>query len=416
MTSRAAAADRTAGPRPRRTLQLLADRDFGGLFWGKLVSIVGIWAFSVATAIAVFDATGSTLAVGVVAGAQFVPQLVLAPASGSWADRGDPRRQIVLGRILCLAGTGTLAAWVHLAAPTGWTLAGGVLVGSLTVGLGFAVGGPAMQSVVPRLVTRDELPRAMGLNTAPMTVARVTGPVVGAALVAAVGPAAGIGAAALGQLVFLVLLGVVRIPAAAPRDRDTDYSIRAAWQHVRADKGLLLLLLAVTGVTFGAEPSITLAPALAADMGGGPALVGALTATFGGGAAAGLLVLSWFGRPERTVTMVAVGLGALTGGMALAAALGWVAAALTGFAIAGAGFTIGLTSLSTAVLLRVPEHLRGRVMAFWMICFVGFRPVASALVGTVSDAASARWAIAATVVVTAVATAAVVRYRALVRR
>lgn len=404
----------TTSAAPRSTLQLLLDRDFGGLFWGKLLSIVGVWAFSVATAIAVFDATGSTLAVGLVAGAQFVPQLVLAPASGTWADRGDPRRQIILGRLLCLIGAGGLAGWVQVVQPTGWSLATAVLIGSLTVGFGFSVGGPAMQSVVPRLVTREELPRAMGLNTAPMTVARVGGPVVGAALVTASGPAAGIAVGALGQVAFLVLLVLVRIPPNERREENTDYSVRAAWRYVRSDRGLLLLLVAIVAVTFGAEPSITLAPALAADLGAGSTMVGALTATFGAGSALGLLVVTWLSQPDRTIALVLSGLGALTLGMGTAAALSWTAAALTGFAIAGAGFIIGVTSISTAVLLRIPEHLRGRVMAFWMICFVGFRPVASTLVGTISDAASVRWAVVATVLVTASAMVAVVRRRSLV--
>ncbi|WP_420112101.1 MFS transporter [Pseudactinotalea sp.] len=414
MTSRTAASPPPTAAPPRSTARLLLDRDFGGLFWGKVISIVGVWAFSVATAIAVFDATGSTLAVGVVAGAQFVPQLVLAPLSGTWADRGDPRRQIILGRLLCLIGAGGLAAWVQLVEPAGWDLAVAVLLGSLTVGFGFSIGGPAMQSVTPRLVSRDELPRAMGLNTAPMTVARVAGPVVGASLVATLGPAAGIAVAALGQLAFLVLLVFVRIPRNPPRESGTDYSVRAAWRHVRSDPGLLLLLLAVTAVTFGAEPSITLAPALAADLGSGAHLVGALTATFGLGSAVGLALVTWLSRPERTIVMLLTGLGCLTAGMGAAAALPWVAGAMAGFAIAGAGFTIGVTSVSTAVLLRVPDYLRGRVMAFWMICFVGFRPVASTLAGTVADAASVRWAILATVLVTAAAMVAITRQRALV--
>lgn len=414
MTADATAASQTAAPAPRGTLRLLLDRDFGGLFWGKIIGIIGVWAFSVAAAIAVFDATASTLAVGVVAGAQFVPQLILAPLSGTWADRGDPVRQIVLGRVVCIVGAGGLAAWVWFLDPTGWSLAIAVLIGSLTVGFGFAIGGPAMQSVTPRLVTRDELPRAMGLNTAPMTVARVVGPVVGASTVAAVGPAAGIAIAALGQVAFLLLLIVVRIPANEPRKAGTDYSVRAAWRHVRSDPGLLLLLLAVIAVTFGAEPSITLAPALAADLGAGPEMVGALTSTFGIGSAVGLLLVTWLSTPERTIALLLTGLGCLTVGMGTVTALPWAAGALGGFAVAGAGFIIAVTSVSTAVLLRVPEHLRGRVMAFWMICFVGFRPVASAVVGTVADAASVRWAILAMVLVTAVAMVAIVRRRRLV--
>lgn len=397
----------TQAAAPRSTLQLLRDRDFGGIFWGKLIGVVGVWAYAVAAAIAVYDATGSALAVGLVGAAQFVPQIVFAPLSGTWADRGNPARQLVAGRILCTVGAGGLALWTQLVSPGGWTLTTGVLIGSLTVGMGFVVGGPAMQSVVPRLVTRDELPTAMALNVAPMTVARVLGPVLGAGFVAATGPAAGFAFAALGQVIFLVLLlVVVRIPEIPRPTGDADFSVRSAWRFVRSDGALLLLLLAVAAVTFGAEPSITLAPALAETFGSGAWLVGALTASFGGGSAVGLAIVGPLGRHGHANRPVTAGLGCLTVGMAIAAASPWVAGALAGFAVAGAGFTLAVTAISTAVLMRVPDHLRGRVMAFWMVCFVGFRPVASLTAGLVSDAVSPQLALVVMLAVTGVATAA----------
>jgi MFS family permease len=405
--------DAVSGPDPaavgapattRGTWQLLADRDFGGLFWGKVIGIVGVWAYAVSAAIAVFDATGSALAVGLVGAAQFVPQVLFAPLSGTWADRGDPRRQLLLGRVLCLVGAGALALWTHLVAPTGWTLAIGVLLGSLTVGMGFVVGGPAMQSVVPRLVSRSELPAAMALNSAPMTAGRVAGPVVGAALAAVTGPAAGFGVAALGQLIFLVLLlTVIRIPPIDRPAAGTDYTVRAAWRFVRSDGALLLLLIAVVAVMVGAEPSITLAPALADSLGAGTWLVGALTASFGVGSGVGLVLVGPLRRHGRANRPVTAGLVCLAAGMAVAAASPWAAGALAGFALAGTGFTLAVTSLSTAVLLRIPAHLRGRVMAFWMVAFVGSRPLASLMVGSISDAASPQLALASAVVVTSAA-------------
>lgn len=412
MRGSSAAPAPTAAPTdrpPRGSLALLFDRDFGGLFWGKLIAVVGVWAYAVAAAIVVFDATGSTLAVGMVAAAQFVPQLVLAPVSGARADRGSARRQLVAGRVLCLVGAGGLAVWMQLVRPDGWELAVAVFIGSLTVGLGFVVGGPAMQSVVPRLVTREELPRAMGLNVAPMAVARIAGPVLGATFVAATGPAASFAFAALGQMIFLVALAFVRIPEVEPAAQGTDYSVRAAWRHVRSDRVLLVLLLAVAAVTFGAEPSITLAPALADEFGGGAALVGALTATFGAGSAVGILLVTWLGRGDRTTIAVVGGLACLTAGMVVAAVSPWVAGALIGFGVAGAGFPMTVTSVSTAVLLRVPIPMRGRVMAFWMMCFVGFRPIAALVAGFLADAVSVHLAIAAMAAVTLAALVMCVR-------
>src|SRR5690554_1032195 len=58
----------------------------------------------------------SAFLVGLVSVAQFVPQLVLAPLSGSIADRGNRLIQAVVGRFLVAAGSGVLGLWVWLSA------------------------------------------------------------------------------------------------------------------------------------------------------------------------------------------------------------------------------------------------------------------------------------------------------------
>ena len=88
---------------PRGTVGLVLDRQFGVIFWGKLLSGIGVWIHAIVAAIVVFAATGSALWVGLVSVAQFIPQLFLSPLSGKWADRGNLAFQLVLGRLLCLA-------------------------------------------------------------------------------------------------------------------------------------------------------------------------------------------------------------------------------------------------------------------------------------------------------------------------
>ena len=60
--------------------------------------------------------------------------------------------------------------------------------------------------------------------------------------------------------------------------------------------------------------------------------------------------------------------------------------ALTGFALAGLGFGWALTGLSTVVQERAPEELRGRIMALWLVGFLGSRPIAAAVLGGTADA------------------------------
>ena len=91
-------AQTTARPQPRGALRLIFDPVFGALFWGKMFSVVAVWTHGIVAAIVIFDATGSAVMVGMVGVAQFLPQLILSPTSGKWADIGDPARQILWGR------------------------------------------------------------------------------------------------------------------------------------------------------------------------------------------------------------------------------------------------------------------------------------------------------------------------------
>jgi MFS family permease len=64
------------------------------------------------------------------------------------------------------------------------------------------------------------------------------------------------------------------------------------------------------------------------------------------------------------------------------------AAAMIGFALAGLGFGWAMTGLSTVVQERAQEELRGRIMALWLVGFVGSRPLAAALLGGTADLVS----------------------------
>ena len=105
-------AEATAPPRPRGALALMFDPVFGALFWGKIFAVAAVWTHGIVAAIVMFDATHSALMVGLVGVVQFGPQLILSPASGKWADTGNPAQQILLGRVLCVGGSGSVAVWL----------------------------------------------------------------------------------------------------------------------------------------------------------------------------------------------------------------------------------------------------------------------------------------------------------------
>ncbi len=382
-------AEATAPPQPRGALGLMFDPVFGALFWGKIFAVVAVWTHGIVAAIVMYDATRSALMVGLVGVVQFGPQLLLSPTSGKWADTGDPARQILLGRVMCVAGSGFAAVWLFVdPGLEGMAAAVPVLVGTLLVGFGFVVGGPAMQSIVPSLIRDGELSTAMALNSIPMTIGRIVGPAAGAYLAAHFGSAAGFAVSAGLHLVFAAFLIVVRFPSPPVRHPDTDYRVRAAIKYVWRDRPLLLALVAVTTVGIASDPSITLTPSMADELGGGARLVGMLSAAFGIGAAVGMAVLALMRGRMASALVSSIGLSGMAAGCGVLAISTVPAAAMIGFAVAGLGFGWAMTGLSTVVQERAPEELRGRIMALWLVGFVGSRPLAAALLGGTADLVS----------------------------
>lgn len=382
-------ADTTPAPpalRSRGALGLMFDPVFGALFWGKIFSVAAVWTHGIVAAIVMYEATRSAMMVGLVGVVQFAPQLILSPTSGKWADTGNPARQILLGRVLCVAGSGATAIW-FFAVPdiAGMSAAVPILLGSALVGFGFVVGGPAMQAIVPNLIRDGELPTAMALNSIPMTIGRVVGPATGAYLAAHLGPEVAFGVSAVLHLVFAVLLLVVRFPAPPQRRHGADYRVRVAVRYVLRDRPLLLSLAAVAVVGIASDSSITLTPSLADHLGGGAGLVGTLSAVFGVGAALGMGALALLRGRIVSATVSSIGLVVLAAGLAALAVGYTVPVAMTGLAVAGFGFGCAMTGLSTLVQERAPEELRGRIMALWLVGFLGSRPIAAAVLGGTAD-------------------------------
>ncbi|WP_162794505.1 MFS transporter [Nocardioides houyundeii] len=368
----------------RSTWGLLTDRHFGPFLLGKTLSFTGVWIHNVVAAVLAWQLTHSATWVAIVSVAQFAPQIVLAPIAGPLADRASRARLVAYGRVFCLLGSGGLALWVWVAGYDRieiWA----VLLTTLTLGVGFAVSGPAMQAMVSDLVEPSEVGRAVALDTMPTMLGRAVGPAIGALLAAFVGPAAALAVAAGGHLAFGIIAALL-----SRRERPHEVStggggFREGLAYVRSNPVVIFLLLGVTAVGMGADPVVTLAPAIADGLGGGQALVGFLGSAFGAGAVVGGVVSTLSGGGSRAAAAPAFGLLVL--GLGLSAVpltqTPWAVSAC--FGVAGLGFTIALSGCTAMLHRVVPAGVRGRVMSLWLVAFLGTRPIASVVDGVLAD-------------------------------
>ena len=375
----------TDTPSPRGSLALLLDPVFGRFFLGKLVSTAGIWIHNIVAVVLAYELTRSAFMVGMVSVAQFGPQAMLAPLSGALADRGNRREQLVVGRLVVASGSAGLAIWIWLVGvdghPGAWPIVGAAFVN----GIGFVIGGPAMHSLVPSLVRPSELSAAVALDSIPFTVARAGGPAAGAFIAASAGPVTAFALAAAGNLFFAAM--VLKLPISAPMARSlgADGTVRAGLRYLRTNPTLILLLVGVGAVGVGTDPAITLAPSLSARMGRHADLVGLFASSFGAGAGLTFVYLSRVRRWLGVLRLGSVGLCMISIGLLALIPSRTAAAAAFAFATAGTGMTLALTSFSTNLQERLPEAMRGRIMALWSVAFIGTRPLTAAVNGGIAD-------------------------------
>lgn len=378
------------GAAQRTNLSLLRDRDYGPFYAGKVLSNSGVWMQNLAAAVLMYELTGSAFMVGMVSAFQFTPAFVLALPSGAMSDRFDRRRLLMVGRVISGVAITVLGALV-LAGGAATTRPAVLLAAMLIAGIGWTLSQPAMMALVPNLVPKEDLEVALALSSSVPSIGRTAGPIIGAGLLVLGGPGLALLVAGAFHLVFAAMLTRVHV-----RDRvraDGRAGLLGGLRHlVTDDRRAGVLMLGVVVLGFGSDPAITLAPSLADDLGGGDGLVGVLVAMFGLGA----IVLSvGFRRLRRRLSLRGasmLGFVLLSAGLVIVAATSTIPVVEAGFFVQGAGFMLVMVALNTRLQQRVPELLRGRVMAVWGMAFLGLRPVAALVDGALADLVGVRTA------------------------
>ena len=373
--------------------ELLRDRVFAPFFFANSLSNTGNWFQNVAAGIVVYDLTGSNTAVGAVSIVQFIATMLLTPWMGALTDRVNRRHMLLAGQSIAFAGASGLAVTVIVLGIDGLPGPWPIYAATAVIGLGAATILPSLQAVVPSLVERRDLDRAIALNSMTFNIARSIGPIAAGAAVAALGAEWAFGINALTFVPLLIVLLLIRPRGEVEPDDASSTQVRdgVAWIRDRSDVMAVLVATLIVGWT--SDPFSTLMPAMAESLGGGDATVGLLVGSFGLGAA---LTAPWFDRVKERVgreRIVPTALGMATFGLMTLALAPVTPMALVGAAISGAGFLLGVTGTNSELQKAMPEHLRGRVMAWWSVAFLGCRPIAAVVDGAIADLTDVRVAI-----------------------
>ena len=370
-------------------MALLRDRIYGPFFFGNLVSNCGNWIHNVAAAVVVYDLTGSAVAVGAVSGCLWAGSLLLQPWAGALTDRYDRRRMLIGGQTLALLGALVVALPTAIVGVDGLPDPWPIYLGTLVIGVGVAFSIPAMQALIPALVEKPDLDRAIALNGVTFNLARAVGPAVAGVILLKADAALASSINVASFAVLLAAMGWVR-PRFHRAPSRGDRSVRAGLRWVLADRRAVVLLATMVAIGFATDPINTLTPPMADEIGGGDGLVGLMVSAFGAGAVTAAFfverIRERIGR-ERAAT---AGMGILAAAIAAFALSQAAAYAVGTLAIAGVGFIVAITSVTTQLQERVPDQVRGRVMALWGVAFLGTRPFSAAIDGGIAELTSVR--------------------------
>jgi MFS family permease len=371
----------------RRTWSSLRKhRNYRVFFSGQVVSVTGTWMQNVAAAWLVLQLTHSPVAVGVLMLCQFLPATAFGLVGGVLVDRLDARRTVIGTQVASMVFAAALAAVTLSGVVAPWQV---YLLTGLR-GLSLVLDHPARQALTFQMVGRNELPNAVALNSSLFNGARIVGPALGGAVIAAAGPGV---CFLLNAVSFLAVLGSLRLirPAelfALDRGDERPTFVRgtreafAFLRRVPLAGVVLAVVLFVTTLSFNFN---VLLPVLAKrTLEEGPEVFGIVTACFGAGALVGALASAAVSRASPRLLLAGTGAFGLAQ-LALAPQTTLAAVGPLLFA-AGLAFTVWTSNANATLQLAAPDRLRGRVMGLYYFAFNGAGPAGGMLAGWLAAA------------------------------
>lgn len=352
------------------------------------VSNIGQQMASVAVGLQIWDLTNSSLMVGLVGLAQLIPLIGFGLYGGTLSDTFD-RRTVGIVTAVGLWGTSLLLLTQALA---GFDSVGFLyLVVALQASF-FAVGNPARQSIIPRIVSPDLLPAANALSIITFNLGFTLGPLIGGALVALTGTVS------TPYLVDVIAFGAViyamwRLPKLPPTQ---DKSAARGWKSVREGfafmRGKINLQMTffedLIAMIFGMPRALF--PAIAALWFGGTTqeialTLGLLSAAPAAGAIISGVLSGPLGRVRYQGRAIVIAILVWGGAITVFGFSRTLVISLVFLAIAGAADNVSATFRMTILQAATPDQYRGRLQGVHTVVVAGGPRIGDVEAGVVAS-------------------------------
>ncbi len=367
----------------------LRHRNFRLFFGGQSISLIGTWMTRVATSWLVYRLTKSALLLGTVGFVGQVPTFLLAPLAGVLVDRVD-RRQVLIWTQSAAMLQSLLLAWL--------TLSHRVTITEILVLSGFqgvinAFDMPGRQSFMIRMVEdREDLSNAIAINSSMVNVARLIGPSLAGLVIAATNEGWCFFIDGVSYIAVIASLLMMRIKPEVQQHHGVTMvqQLRQGWVYVAESVPIRSILSLFALLSLMGWPFMVLMPLFAAQvLHGGAHTLGFLMGAVGIGSLISALTLVVRKSVRGLTKMIPIGAGVFGLGLV---AFGvsqnlWLSMAM--MLMTDFGMMQGLTTSNTILQTLVDERMRGRVMSYYTMAFVGMAPFGSLLAGALAHAMGA---------------------------
>ena len=360
--------------------------EFRRFWFAGLASNSGGWLQGIASPFIMYEMTESGAWVGGSVFALMLPMAIVGPFAGPMADRLSRRKILLICEVILatIAISNAILWWSGIREPL-------IYVGvNIIYGVANGYALPSWQAYVADLVPRDYLMNAITLNSTQFNAARAIGPSIGGVVLASAGPGwAFFGNGLSFLVVFITLLTLPKTPPSplAGRKDSQLNQFRKGWEYAKTQPTIMTGYLAAACVAVLGGPLVQVHLILFVEnvFQVDEFKFGLLMSTYGIGA---VMIAPWLAaygsrikRSRLLIGSLAIyGIGEL---LLTATKIFWVG--VSGIFVVGCAHLVMATTTNTTLQLHVPEPVRGRIMAMYLMVFTIGAPLGSIIQGPLAD-------------------------------
>jgi MFS family permease len=360
------------------------------IWLASLVSGTAVAAHETAATWTMNMMSQSGLLISLMASLASLPFFLFTLPAGALADAFNEGRILRLANLWLAGCAGALAllGWVGMLNPVL------LLAGVFLLGLGFAINAPAWASLIPQVVTDEELPSASTLSGVQLNISGILGPALAGILLTRVGAPV---VFALNSLGFLLVF--VTIPTLQKTGSDLSqtlpsfaYSILSTFRYVGQSENVRNILLRNAIFSFFVVVVPALAPVLLLkELRLDASSLGLVFASMGvGSIISAIFVIPWLRSRFSTGALMIIAQVTLTGIYALMAMVHHCLYCLVPMALAGASWTLAASELWVIAQRTIPNSMRGRISALIMVLSQGAMTLGAIIWGLTAELAGTR--------------------------